>query len=258
MSKPIEDYGLIGNMNTAELVARDGSIDWLCVPRFDSDACFAALLGGPEHGRWLLAPEGEVKQVARRYLPGTAILETRFETAEGVATVTDFMPFSSVSTMVELTRLVHGVSGEVPMRFELVLRFGYGQAVPWVRRRDYGLRAVAGPDAVDIVTPITLQGEDMKTVATFTVRRGENVPFTFSYHASTSEPRFVDDRRVVLDSTARRWREWSSCCRLPDNAPEHWKEAVVRSLITLKAMTFEPTGAIVAAPTTSLPEEIGG
>ncbi len=258
VSKPIEDYGLIGNMNTSALVARDGSIDWLCVPRFDSDACFAALLGGPEYGRWLIAPEEDVKRITRRYLPGTAILETTFETAQGTATLTDFMAFSSISTMVELTRMVHCVAGEVKMGFELILRFGYGRAVPWVRRRDYGLRAVAGPDAVDIVTPVELRGENMKTVAAFTVRRGQSIPFTFSYHPSTSEPRFVDDREVVLESTAQRWREWSSCCRLPETAPEHWREAVIRSLITLKAMTFEPTGAIIAAPTTSLPEDVGG
>src|SRR5262244_1113010 len=162
MALRIEDYALIGDCRTAALVGRDGSIDWLCWPRFDSDACFAALLGTPDHGRWLIAPDGQVRRTTRRYLPRTAILETTFETAEGTASVTDFMPLTASEENVELIRIVRGVEGRVTMAMEFVLRFGYGATVPWVRRRDYGLRAVSGPDAVDLVTPVSLIGKDMK------------------------------------------------------------------------------------------------
>jgi len=258
MSKPIEDYGLIGNMISCALVGRDGSIDWLCLPRFDSDACFAALLGTPEHGRWLIAPHGKTQRPTRRYLPGTAILETTFETAEGVASVTDFMPLSPSEETVELIRIVRGLEGHVAIHMELALRFGYGTTVPWVRRRDYGLRAVSGPDAVDLVTPVPLVGKDLKTYARFEVEKGQSVPFTLAYHPSHREPRFVDDRQVILKRTADWWQEWSGRCRLPPSAPPAWAEAVIRSLITLKTMTFLPTGGLVAAPTTSLPERIGG
>src|SRR5262249_16038092 len=159
------------------LVGMDGSIDWLCVPRFDSDACFAALLGKPDHGRWLIAPRAELKRTTRRYLPGTAILETTFETADGMTSVTDFMPLTDMETMPELTGIVRGIQGAMAMQMELILRFGYGRAVPWVRKRDYGLRAVAGPDAIDIVTPVELRGENLKTLAEFSVKAGETVPF---------------------------------------------------------------------------------
>src|SRR5688572_30306921 len=179
MSKPIEDYGFIGNMVSGALVGRDGSIDWLCLPRFDSDACFAALLGTPEHGRWLIAPAGEVRATQRRYLPGTAILETVFETDTGKVALTDFMPFTDDPAKVDVIRLVRGLSGRVEMTMELLLRFGYGKVVPWVRRRDYGLSAVAGPDSVELVTPVPLRGENMRTRAAFTVGEGETVPFTF-------------------------------------------------------------------------------
>jgi GH15 family glucan-1,4-alpha-glucosidase len=194
----------------------------------------------------------------RRYLPGTAVLETRFETAEGVITITDFMPLGVDEEMVELTRLVRGVAGEVPVEMEFVLRFGYGRAIPWVRRRDYGLRAVAGPDAIDLVTPAKLHGENLTTRSNFTVKQGEAVPFTLAYHPSNRDPHFIDDRELVLERTTGWWRDWSGRCRLPADAPPTWSEAIIRSLITLKAMTFQPTGAIIAAPTTSLPEEIGG
>ncbi|HZF36526.1 MAG TPA: glycoside hydrolase family 15 protein [Candidatus Angelobacter sp.] len=256
--KPIEDYGLIGNMVSCALVGRDGSIDWLCLPRFDSDACFAALLGTPDHGRWLIAPHGEVRRTTRRYLPGTAVLETTFETAEGTASVTDFMPLTPSEENVELIRIVRGVAGRVTMEMELVLRFGYGTTVPWVRRRDYGLRAVSGPDAVDLVTPASLIGKDMKTYARFALEKGQSVPFTLAYHRSHREPRFVDDRQVILNRTVHWWQDWSGRCRLPPSAPPAWAEAVIRSLVTLKAMTFLPTGGLVAAPTTSLPERLGG
>ncbi|MCV0387785.1 MAG: glycoside hydrolase family 15 protein [Nitrobacter sp.] len=257
MSKPIEDYGIIGNMISAALVSRDGSIDWLCLPRFDSAACFAALLGGPKHGRWLLAPEDPACRINRRYIPGTAVLETRFKTATGVCTVTDFMPLTHDEEKVDVVRIVRGASGEVQMSMELILRFNYGQAVPWVRRRDYGLSAVAAPDAVELHTAVALVGRNMTTTARFTIRENEEVPFTLSYHRSHKMPQFVPDSSETMDRTISWWQEWSKRCRF---AVEHdvWCDAVIRSLITLKLLTFGPTGGIVAAPTTSLPEAIGG
>ncbi|MCD6681309.1 MAG: glycoside hydrolase family 15 protein [Burkholderiaceae bacterium] len=256
--KPIEDYALIGNLLTAALVARDGSIDWLCLPRFDSDACFAALLGGPEHGRWRIGPPEDDCKVTRRYLPRTAIVETRFETSKGAFSVTDFMPFGDDDRKVELVRLVRGESGRPAVSMELVLRFGYGRTVPWVRRRDYGLRAVAGPDAVELVTPAALKNEGMRTSAAFEIEAGQSVPFTLSYHPSHRTASFVDDRSALLDRTAERWRTWCERCTLPPDAPQRWKDAVLRSLITLKALSHRPTGGLVAAPTTSLPEDFGG
>ena len=253
-SKPIEDYGLIGNMISAALVARDGSIDWLCLPRFDSAACFAALLGGPEHGRWRIAPEEEGRRTSRRYLPGTAVLETRFETGTGAVTLTDFMPLTEDEEKIDVVRIVTGLHGEVAMAMELVLRFNYGQAAPWVRRRDYGLSAVCGPDAIELHTDLPLEGRDMKTLASFTVREGETVPFTMSYHRSHKAPHFVPDRRESLNRTTSWWREWSKRCSFQGER----RDVVQRSLITLKLLTFKPTGGIVAAPTTSLPEAIGG
>jgi GH15 family glucan-1,4-alpha-glucosidase len=257
MSKPIEDYGVIGNMISAALVGRDGSIDWLCLPRFDSAACFAALLGNSEHGRWLLAPEDPSCLISRHYVPGTAVLETRFETAAGACTLIDFMPPTDDEEKVDVVRIVRGERGEVSMGMELVLRFNYGQAVPWVRRRDYGLSAIAGPDAVELHTAVALEGRDMKSIARFTVRENESVPFTLSYHRSHKTPHFVPDRSESLDRTISWWHEWSKRCRF-DTTNDAWHDAVVRSLITLKLLTFKPTGGIVAAPTTSLPEAIGG
>lgn len=255
-SKPIEDYGLIGNMLSAALVARDGSIDWLCLPRFDSAACFAALLGDSSNGRWLIAPAAGAR-TTRAYVEGTAVLETCFTTDDGAATVTDFMPLSEDDEKVDLVRIVRGVRGSVRMHMELVLRFNYGQAVPWVRRRDYGLTAVAGPDAIELHTDVQLVGRDLRTFADFTVQAGEAVPFTLSYHRSHKAPHFVPDRLESLERTVEWWREWSSHCRFVCDKPE-WSDAVRRSLITLKLLTFDPTGGIVAAPTTSLPEHIGG
>jgi GH15 family glucan-1,4-alpha-glucosidase len=257
MSKPIEDYGIIGNMISAALVSRDGSIDWLCLPRFDSAACFAALLGGPNHGRWLLTPEDPACRISRRYVPGTAVLETRFETATGACTLADFMPLTDDEEKVDVVRIVRGVSGEVAMIMELILRFNYGQAAPWVRRRDYGLSAVAGPDAVELHTAVALVGREMTTTARFTVRENEEVPFTLSYHRSHKMPQFVPDSSETMDRTISWWQEWSKRCRF-DIKHDTWREAVIRSLITLKLLTFGPTGGIVAAPTTSLPEAIGG
>ncbi len=257
MSRPIEDYGVIGNLLSAALVARDGSIDWLCLPRFDSPACFAALLGGPEHGRWSLRPRDAAFRTSRRYLPGTAVLETTFETDAGVATLTDFMPSTEDEARVDVVRIVSGIRGEIKIDMELALRFSYGQAVPWVRRRDYGLSAVAGPDAVELHTSVPLLGRDLRTFAEFTVREGESVPFTLSYHPSNRSPHFVPDRAESLARTVTWWREWSGRCHF-DSGSETWREAALRSLITLKLLIFRPTGGIVAAPTTSLPEALGG
>ncbi len=251
MSKPIEDYGLIGNMISAALVSRDGSIDWLCLPRFDSPACFAALVGDENNGRWRISPSDGEYRVTRRYLPDTAILETRFETSTGAATLTDFMPLTEDEERVDVVRIVNGVSGEIDMTMELTLRFGYGQAVPWVRQRDYGLSAVAGPDAVELHTRLPLSGENMHTVARFRLREGDRVPLTLSYHPSHQKPHFVPDRGESLDRTTAWWREWVKGGQL-EPMPEKWRAAVVRSLITLKLLTFQPTGGIVAAPTTSL------
>jgi len=257
MSRPIEDYGFIGNMMSCALVGRDGSVDWLCLPRFDSDACFAALLGGPEHGRWLLAPAGEIKQTRRRYRPGTAILETTFETADGAVTVVDFMPLASDEQHVNLVRMVRGERGRVRMRTELVVRFGYGRMVPWVRRQDYGLRAIAGPDAVELHTPVRLHGEDLKSVAEFVVEAGSTVPFTLAWHPSHKAGQACPECVHSLEETEAWWRQWADRCRF-GAMPERWRNAVGRSLITLKALSYHPTGGIVAAPTTSLPEHPGG
>ena len=257
MSRPLEDYGVIGNLLSAALVARDGSIDWLCLPRFDSPACFASLLGGPEHGHWSISPSDETCRISRRYLPGTAVLETTFETDSGAATLTDFMPLTDDEAKVDVVRIVQGIRGELKLGMELTLRFNYGQAVPWVRSRDYGLSAVAGPDAVEFHTAVPLKGRDFRTFADFTVSEGESVPFTLSYHPSHKSPHFVADRSESLARTVTWWREWSGRCRF-ESANEAWREAVLRSLITLKLLIFKPTGGIVAAPTTSLPESIGG
>ena len=256
-SKPLEDYALIGNMISAALVARDGSIDWLCLPRFDSAACFAALLGGPENGRWLLRPVDADAKISRRYVPDTAVLETRFETSTGAVSVTDFMPYTEDEAKTHVMRIVQGVHGKVDMIMELVLRFNYGQAPPWVRRRDYGLSAVAGPDAVELHTRVDLRGENMKTLAHFTVGEGDTVPFALSYHPSHKMAQFVPDSAESLGRTISWWREWSKHCRFTSDNAE-WCEAVKRSLITLKLLVFRPTGGIIAAPTTSLPEVIGG
>ncbi|MGE0210490.1 MAG: glycoside hydrolase family 15 protein [Parvibaculaceae bacterium] len=255
--KPIADYGLIGNMMSAALVGRDGSIDWLCLPRFDSPACFAALLGTPENGRWRIAPSGGPVRTSRRYLPGTAVIETTFETGDGVVEVVDFMPVTDDEERTDIVRIVRGRRGRVSMHMEFVLRFNYGLVVPWVRRRDYGLSAVAGPDAVELHTRLPLEGRDMKTTCGFEVEEGESVPFTLSYHRSHRLPHFVPDRNEALEHTVSWWREWSKRCVF-ETSREDWRDAVVRSLITLKLLTFRPTGGIIAAPTTSLPETPGG
>ncbi|MEO8310085.1 MAG: glycoside hydrolase family 15 protein [Caldimonas sp.] len=249
--QPIEHYALIGDCQTAALVGRDGSIDWLCLPRFDSPACFAALLGAPEHGRWQIAPVAAAT-VTRRYRDGTLVLETDFETADGAVRIIDCMPFENDRW--DVVRIVEGLRGRVPMRMELVVRFDYGGIVPWVRHGDDGVLAVAGPDAVHLHSPVPTHGEDMRTVATFEVAAGERLPFVLDYWPSHEEPRPRIDAEAALVETERLWSQWSSRC----NAPDRWRPIVVRSLITLKALTFSQSGGIVAAPTTSLPEMPGG
>ncbi len=252
MPSPIEDYALIGDCKTAALVSRDGSIDWLCWPRFDSEACFAALLGTPEHGRWLVSPRQQAK-ITRRYRPGTLILETSFETSEGAVTLIDFMPFRSDHS--EIVRIVVGTAGTVAMRTEFVLRFGYGAVVPWVTKiEDGSLRAIAGPDMTVLRTPVHLKGKDMTTVGEFTVSRGETVPLILTYSRSHKALPAAVDPATALRDTQKFWEEWSAKCR----PAGEWTEAVRRSVITLKALTYTPTGGIVAAPTTSLPEQLGG
>jgi GH15 family glucan-1,4-alpha-glucosidase len=252
MSSRIEDYAFIGDCETAALVARDGSIDWLCWPRFDSDACFAALLGSDEHGHWRIAPRDEAR-ISRRYLGDTLILETRFETNSGAASLVDFMPLRGKNS--NIVRLVKGEQGRVPMATELVLRFGYGAIVPWVTRLDDGtFRAIAGPDMVLLRTPVPLVSQNFKTMAEFTVAAGEMVPFVMTDAHSHLPPPPPFDPGLALEHTKAFWNEWSKKCR----PARHCSDAVVRSLVTLKALTYWPTGGIVAAPTTSLPEQLGG
>jgi GH15 family glucan-1,4-alpha-glucosidase len=256
MSAPIEDYALLGDCETAALVSRDGSVDWLCWPRFDSPACFAALLGGPEHGRWRIAPASPAR-VTRRYRGDTMILETDWETDEGAVTVVDFMPIRGAQS--DLVRTVVGRRGRVAMAMELVLRFDYGSTVPWVSRIDDGtprgmLRAIAGPDMVLLRADVELHGRDLTTVADFTVAAGESVSFVMTYTMSHLEPPQPVEPVAALAGTEAFWTEWSSRCTYRGE----WREAVMRSLLTLKALTYRPTGGIVAAPTTSLPEHIGG
>ena len=254
MSLRIEGYALIGNMHTAALVGIDGSLDWLCLPRFDSPACFAALLGGPQNGRWLIAPRQEQHGVRRRYRDDTLILETEFRCAGGTAVLIDFMPVAERTGRVDVVRVIEGRAGRVPMRSELILRFDYGSTLPWVTQRKDGLRAIAGPDAIRLRSPIKLRGKDFSTVSEFEVSAGESVAFVMTRYAShLDEPRGRDPAEM-LSETERWWEKWSARCTYRGE----WREAVLRSLITLKALTYRPTGAIVAAPTSSLPEKIGG
>ncbi|OSI53433.1 glycoside hydrolase family 15 protein [Bradyrhizobium canariense] len=252
MSQRIEDYALIGDCETAALVGRNGSIDWLCWPAFDSDACFAALLGTHKNGRWLIAPSEDVTATSRRYLGDTLVLETRFETDGGTVALIDFMPPRGKAS--DIVRLVRGVSGTVKMRMELVIRFGFGVDIPWVRRIDHSLLAVAGQDMTVLRTPAKTRGEDLTTVSDFEVKAGETVPFLLTYGPSHLEPPAPIDPEVALKETEKFWQDWCSHC----NRDGDYRDLIVRSLITLKALTFAPTGGIVAAPTTSLPEKLGG
>jgi GH15 family glucan-1,4-alpha-glucosidase len=248
----LEDYGLIGDLGTAALVGRNGSIDWLCLPRFDSGACFAALLGDETHGRWLIAPAGAVTGTERRYRPGTLVLETDFETADGVVRVIDFMPRREGPPQV--MRIVEGLRGRVPMRMELRPRFDYGAIAPMVEPRVDGAAAYVGPDALHLSTPLELTIEDRGLAAEFTVPEGARERFVMSWHESWEPAPPINDALAALARTEAWWREWSDRCTYEGG----WREAVVTSLIVLKALTDETTGGIVAAPTTSLPEDLGG
>jgi GH15 family glucan-1,4-alpha-glucosidase len=252
MPSRIEDYALIGDCQTAALVGRDGSIDWLCVPRFDSPACFAALLGTPEHGRWLIAPAGKVRAVQRRYRANTLVLETEFETDDGVVAVVDCMPPRTRAP--DVIRVVEGRRGRVAMRMELVMRPAYGSRVPWVRRVNGDLLAVAGRDALRLRSTVGVHGKDLRTVADFEVAEGQTASFELTWFPSHEAPPSPYDPQEAVRRTERWWQDWSARCTYEGE----WREAVVRSLITLKALTYAPTGGVVAAATTSLPEQLGG
>jgi GH15 family glucan-1,4-alpha-glucosidase len=252
----IEDYGLIGDLHTAALVGRNGSIDWLCLPRFDSGACFAALLGRPEHGHWQLAPVAEVRQQSWRYREGTAILESELETDEGAVRIIDFMPErrDGAQDAAHIVRIVEGLRGRVAMRSELVARFDYGSTLPLIEPVPGGIRVVAGPDALFLHTPSESREEDGAVLSEFEVREAERVPFVLRWNLSHLPPPEPLDGMASLEMLEARSREWSDLCTYQGE----WREAVVRSLITLKGMTYRPTGGLVAAPTTSLPEALGG
>lgn len=258
MTQRIEDYALIGDLQTAGLVGRDGSVDWLCLPRFDSGACFAALLGDDDNGHWRLAPKGAGNCTRRRYVPGTLVLESFWETRTGTVKVTDFMPQRDRAP--DVVRIVEGVSGSVEMAASLRLRFDYGSVVPWMRRTNGHRVAVAGPDSVWLrlenpdSVPVKTWGQQFSTVSSFTVGAGQTLAFVLTWHPSHEPaPRLVDPFEALAASVDG-WREWSGRCTY--EGP--YRDAVVRSLITLKALTYAPTGGIVAAPTTSLPEDPGG
>ena len=252
MTLPIEDYGIIGDLHTAALVGRDGSIDWLCLPRFDSSACFTKLLGNDDHGFWKLAPRGSTGASHRHYRGDTLVLESEFVTDEGTVRVVDCMPIRQEHP--EVVRLVEGVRGKVTMEMNLTVRFGYGQVVPWVRRLDGTLCAIAGPDGLSLWTPVKCHGQDFSTVAQFTVSEGQQIPFSLSWFPGNEDPPRPVDAIYGIQDTELWWNDWSSQCTYQGD----YREAVVRSLITLKALTYEPTGGIVAAATTSLPEALGG
>ncbi len=252
MPERIEDYALIGDSQTAALVGRTGSIDWLCLPRFDSPACFAALLGDDRHGQWRIAPSDGGTCSRRRYRGDTLILETEWETANGTVRVIDTMP--PRGTAPDIVRIVEGLEGRVEMSSELRLRFDYGQTVPWVRSIDGVLAAVAGPNAVWLRTPVPSHGRDFTTYNDFAVGRGDRVPFVLTWHESHLPRPKATDPEHALEQTETWWRNWMTSCSYDGE----WRDAVIRSLITLKGLTYHPTGAIVAATTTSLPEMIGG
>ncbi len=248
----IEDYGLIGDLETAALVSRAGAIDWLCVPRFDSGAVFAALLGTQENGHWTIQPAGEFRPTRRRYRGNTLVLETELETDDGVVRLIDFMPPREIEP--EVVRIVEGVRGRVEMEMELVVRFDYGAIVPWVRTVEGTLLAVAGPDGLLLSTPVQHEGRDLRTVASFAVAEGERVPFALEWFPSHKPPPKPLEPERALAETIAFWEDWAGRCTYQGR----WRDAVLRSLLTLKALTYAPTGGIVAAPTTSLPEWIGG
>src|SRR5438105_2163132 len=249
----IEEYGLIGDLQAAALVSRDGSIDWACFPRFDSDACFAALLGEEKHGCWWIRPVGG-RPKHRRYWHDTLVLETEFESDAGRIRLIDFMP--PRETKPDIVRIVEGLDGKVDVRTEIRVRFGYGESVPWAHRVSRDLVFTAGPDALCLRTPVRLRGEDFHTVGEFTVSEGERIPFVLTWFPSHEEPPTPVDPEQALHDTESFWREWADRCEHPSEGPYH--DEIHRSLLVLKALTYAPTGGIVAAPTTSLPEQPGG
>jgi len=248
----LEDYALIGDTRTAALIGRNGSLDWLCLPRFDSNACFAALLGDERHGCWMISPATPHRRVTRRYRTDTLILETEYDTEEGAVLLIDFMPLQQPYPTV--VRIVEGIRDAVRMRMQLILRFDYGSVIPWVQRQAGRINAIAGPDAVTVSTSVATSGEQFTTVADFVVRQGERVPFILIWHPSHERAPSPPDAEAAAEETAAWWRQWTSRCHMDGE----WREPVVRSLITLKALTYAPTGGIIAAPTTSLPERLGG
>lgn len=248
----IEDYAIIGDTHTLAVVGRDSSIDWLCLPRFDSGACFAALVGGTEHGRWILAPSERVVEQSRRYRKDSLILESEFRTDSGIVRLVDFMPVRDEHPHV--VRLLVGVEGTVTIHCELVIRFDYGKVLPWVRKINGRLHAVAGPDALLLETPVVVRGEGLTSVADFVVRKDEQVPFVLTWYPSHRKPPPECDPLRALAETEDWWKLWVSHCQ--DRGP--YRDDIVRSLVTLKALTYQPTGSIVAAGTTSIPEAIGG
>ncbi len=248
----IESYGIIGDTQTAALVGANGCIDWLCLPRFDSEACFASLLGNESNGLWKISPTAGDVRITRRYRPDTLVLETEFETDTGTVRLVDCMPIRE--THPQVVRIVQGLRGTVDMRMDLVMRFDYGKVVPWVRFINGQLLAVAGPDGLALWTPVRIEGQDMTSVAEFTVSEHESVPFVLSWFRSHEDPPRPIDAAFAVADTTQWWEEWSASC----NFEGPWRDAVMRSLITLKALTYHPTGGIVAAPTTSLPETVGG
>jgi GH15 family glucan-1,4-alpha-glucosidase len=250
----IEDYAFLSDTQTGALVSSDGCVDWLCFPRFDSPACFASLLGEKENGHWRFYPDEEVSATRRRYRGDTLILETEIETESGAVRLIDFMPPRGENP--DIIRIIEGLSGEVPMRMELIIRFDYGQIVPWVRtrKRYEGLEAIAGPDALILRTPIQTYGKDLTTIAEFTVAKGDRLPFVLTWFASHTEPPRKINPEHALRDTEKYWSDWARQFQ----SKGEWRDAVVRSLITLKGLTYAPTGGLVAALTTSLPEEIGG
>jgi GH15 family glucan-1,4-alpha-glucosidase len=250
----IEDYGFLSDTQTGALVSRDGCVDWLCFPRFDSPACFASLLGEKENGHWRFFPNEEVTTVRRRYRGETLILETELETKNGAVRLIDFMPPRGENP--DIIRIIEGLRGTVLMQMELIIRFDYGQIVPWVRtrKRYEGLEAIAGPDALILRTPIQTYGKDLTTIAEFTVAKGDRLPFVLTWFASHTEPPRKVNPEHALRDTEKYWSDWATRFQ----SKGEWRDAVVRSLITLKGLTYAPTGGLVAALTTSLPEEIGG
>ena len=256
MAGRIEDYAIVGDMQSVALIATDGSVDWLCLPRFDSDACFAALLGTQDHGHWQIAPAADpgTCTATRRYAGDTLILETQWETPDGVAQVTDFMPPRDDDEPPVLVRIVTGVSGTVEMNVALRIRFGYGSIVPWTFKSGGGIASTAGPDSIWLRTPVPLAGRDLAHTATFSVAAGDSVPFVLTYLPSHEGECVPLDAFAALEATRKFWDGWVARCTY--DGP--YRDAVIRSLITLKALTYQPTGGIVAAATTSLPEDIGG